>query len=269
MKNKIATLGPEYSYSHIITLDKFPDSEIIFCSTIDEIFKKVAEEEVDFGVSPFENMIHGQVREALTGLVKNDLRISRAMDLKVRHCLASKKPEFKEVTSHPQALGQCSEFLEDLKEKGIKVKETTSTSRAMEIASTEEGVAAIGSSAAAQHFGLKILESNIGNSKDNVTRFIVVSNNENKTISGENVRTSLILIPGEDRAGLLFAILSPLAKEGINLTRIESIPSGDKLGKYRFYIEFDGSFGEDRVKKALDQLRKNVEVDFLGSYNIE
>ena len=136
----------------------------------------------------------------------------------------------------------------------------------MEIAAQDESFAAIGSKEAAEHYGLQILQENIEDNHDNVTQFFVISAEEKK-ISGQT-RTSLLLKPKEDRPGLLFLLLAPLASQNINLVKIESLPSGKKMGEYVFYIEIDAHVQEERVKSALEFLGNSVEVHSLGSYEV-
>ena len=149
--------------------------------------------------------------------------------------------------------------------------ETSSTSKAMEIAAQDESFAAIGSKEAAEHYGLNILQEGIVDNPDNVTQFLVISAEEknisDKEMSGK-ARTSLLLKPKEDRPGLLFMLLAPLAAQNINLVKIESLPSGKKMGEYFFYMEIDAHVQEERVKSALEFLRNNVEVHSLGSYEV-
>lgn len=259
--NKIAVLGPDYSYSHLVSLKIFPQEKLILCSRIEEVFKAVADKKVEKGIIPIENMLQGSVRESILGLLKYKVKIHEAYTVPIRHCVAGKSRQYTKIISHPQALGQCSHFL-----AGKNIVETSSTSKAMEAAAQDESFAAIGSKEAAEHYDLHIIQENIEDNQDNVTQFFVISAEE-KRISGQ-ARTSLLLKPTEDRPGLLFHLLAPLASQNINLVKIESLPSGKKMGEYFFYMEIDGNVGEERVKSALELLRNSVEVHSLGSYEV-
>ncbi len=261
MRGKVAILGPEYSYSHVIGMKVFPEQELMLCNRIEDIFTAVTEKKAAKGILPIENMLQGSVRESIMGLLKYKVKINQAYTLPIRHCLAGKKESYAKIISHPQALSQCSQFL-----RGKNVVESSSTSKAMETASQDETVAAIGSKEAAQHYGLDILQEGIVDNPDNVTRFLLISLEESSATG--TVRTSLLLNPKEDRPGLLFLILAPFASQNINLVKIESLPSGRKMEEYVFYIEIDGDVGEERVKAALDFLKNNVEVYSLGSYEV-
>ncbi len=261
--SKIAVLGPEYSYSHLVGKKIFPGQELIFCSRIEEVFKAVAEKKVNKGVIPIENMLQGSVRESILCLLKYKIKINEAYAFPIHHCVASKsKKQYTKIISHPLALGQCSYFL-----SGKNIVEATSTSKAMETAVQDESFAAIGSKEAAEHYGLQIVQDNIEDNPDNVTLFLVISDEETD-IPGK-ARTSLLLRPKEDRPGLLYLLLAPFASQNINLVKIESIPSGRKIGEYVFYIEIDGNLREEKIKSALDHLQGSVEVYSLGSYEVK
>ena len=265
---KIAILGPEYSYSHLVSLKIFPGEDLLLCNRIEEVFKAVAEKKADKGVIPIENMLQGSVRESILGLLKYKVKINYAYTVPIRHCLAGQKQNYSKIISHPQALAQCSGFL-----SGKEIIEASSTSKAMELARQDQAFAAIGSKEAAEHYGLHILQENIEDHHDNVTRFLVISleeKEEQKRIGENNLmKSSLLLTPKDDRPGLLFLLLAPFAAQNINLVKIESLPSGRKMGEYVFYIEIDGSVEEERIKSALDFLRNSVEVYSLGSYEVK
>lgn len=261
-KIKVAVLGPDYSYSHLVGMKLFLKENLMLCSRIEEVFKSVAEKKVEKGIIPIENMLQGSVRESILGLLKYKVKINEAYTFPVRHCVAGKNKQYTKIISHPQALAQCSTFLS---EKNIV--ESSSTSKAMEIAAQDQSFAAIGSREAAEYYELDIIQKNIEDNHDNVTQFLIISTEETKSFG--NVMTSLLLKPKEDRPGLLFLLLAPFAAQNINLVKIESLPSGRKMGEYFFYIEIDGNVQEERVKSALEFLRNNVEVYSLGSYEVK
>ena len=259
--NKIAVLGPEYSYSHLLGLKVYPNEKLVLCDRIEQVFKEIMGGKVSKGIVPVENMLQGSVRESIMGLLKYNVKINNAYTMPIHHCLAAQDNNYKIIASHLQALAQCSAFVADK-----SVFECSSTSKAMKSAVDDHSYAAIGSKEAAEHHGLKIIKENIEDNYDNATRFLAISLEE--TVTGENARTSLFLKPKEDRPGLLFLILAPFASQNINLLKIESLPSGRKMGEYVFYIEIDGNVREERVKAALDFLRNSVEVYSLGSYEV-
>src|SRR3989339_204157 len=264
---KIAILGPRGSYCHIVAELAFPKREFLFCGSIEEIFRAVSSKEVEQGIAPIENMLQGTVRESIFSLRKYKVKINSLYHLPIHHCLASLTPGFKKIISHVQAIGQCSVILEGYRKKGVVVEETNSTSKAMEIASKNKEYAAIGSLLGAKEFGLNILKTSIEDNHDNLTSFILISNKENKEVSGD-ARTSLLVHPLKDRPGLLYEILAIFKIKDVNLTKIESIPSGKKIGDYLFYMEIEGNEKDENIKSALEFLRSIHEVYSFGSYEV-
>jgi prephenate dehydratase len=265
MVNKVAVLGPEYSYSHILAM-KVNVGEIVLCNTIPEIFEKVSKGIVDSGIAPIENMAHGTVRESLIGLHKYKVKINKEMDFPIHLCLAAKNDKFSKIISKQEALSQTSNFIGNYKDK--KTEDTSSTSLAMKIASENEDYAAIGSEEAAKSFKLNIIAKNIENNKDNVTRFIIISKEESADLS-KSTRSSMLILPSKDRPGLLHDILSLFKENNINLTKIESIPTGKKIGEYEFFIEIDGNILDSKIKEVLEKLNKEYKVFFFGSYSFD
>lgn len=265
MSKKVIVLGPEYSYSYNLASDYYPESEISCVSNIGDVFKEVAENEEYLGIVPIENMLNGSVRETFLNLRKYPLVILRAFDYKIENILASNGDSYAKIMSHSQPLAQCSEFIRN--QKGIEVVEVSSTSKAMELASQDKSVAAIGSGKAALHYGVKVIDTEISNKDLNITRFIEISKIKPDNFkSGE--KTSMMIKPLEDRAGILFEILSIFRIKNINLTKIESIPTGVKMNDYVFYLDIDGSLEEKRISDAIEFLRTFVEVNVFGSYDI-
>jgi chorismate mutase/prephenate dehydratase len=263
MSKKVITLGPKFSHSYNISARYFSEDEIILAETIPEIFKKVANQ--IYGIVPMENMLNGSVRETFMSLQKKNIKIFRGFDYKIEHILAGQTNEFKIVASHPQSLLQCSEYIQRLRKKGIKIIEVSSSSKAMEIAQEDKRVAAIGSYEATRYYGLKILKKNISNQKNNITRFIEIGRGK---INTQGAMTSLIISPDTDRSGLLFEILAVFKIKELNLTKIESLATGKNMNNYMFYIDIDSSLEHSRLQEAIKFLKTFVKVDILGSYDI-
>lgn len=264
-KEKVAVLGA-YSYSHLVGLKVFSDSDFVFCQKIEDIYDSVENGNADFGVAPIENLIHGSVRESIRSLSKCKVKIVHAYDYPIHHCLASLSSEFSKIISHPQALGQCSEFLSSHKDK--KIEETTSTSKAMELASKNKEYAAVGSLEAAKHFNLRVLKEKIEDNHDNETRFFLISKSS-ESHEGKKTRTSIIITPHEDKPGVLFEILKIFKERNLNLTKIESIPLGRRIGEYQFFIEISGSESESSISSAEKELASFNNLISLGSYPLE
>lgn len=263
---KIATLGPKGTFSEIAARQYNKNSEIIFLPTIREIFESVEKNNADEGIVPIENLLDGSIGETLDSLNKSLLNINEEIIIPIHHVIASLGgiKELKIVMSHQKALAQCSEFI---KKHNLIQKEFLSTAEAMKIVAEnkEKTFGAIGAEIAAREYGLKILQKNIEDNHDNVTRFIVISRKKSETKKG-NQKTSIVIIPNQDRPGLLFDLLKAFAQNKINLTKIESRPSKLKLGEYVFYIDFEGHEEDKIIKSALYEISKLAKIKIFGSY---
>ncbi len=263
MIEKIITLGPKFSYSYNVAFSNYRDKNIVSVDTIKEVFEQLSED--TRGIVPIENMLNGSVRETFVALQKKDVSIFNCFDYSIEHVLASQSDKFAKIMSHAQALVQCGEIVDELRKKGIEIIESPSTSRAMELASKDKTIAAIGSRDAAKYYKLNVARENISNKNNNITRFIEIGNGKMKA-KGE--KTSVIITPTLDRSGLLFEILSVFKIKNLNLTKIESIPTGEKMNDYIFYMDIDGCIEDEDMKDAFDFLNTFVDVTILGSYNI-
>jgi len=262
-------LGPKFSYSYNLSNQVYgdlEDCEIVCKSSIEEVFENVKKHNNSIGIVPIENMINGSVRETFVCLKKYKLKISKSYDFGIHHVLASKSDSFKQILSHPQALAQSSNFLKQYREKGVEILEASSTSRAFELASQDENIAAVGSYVGAVNYNLDVLAKNIENNPNNVTRFIEIRNEEENGING--VKTSMIIEPKIDRAGLLFEILSIFKIKDINLTKIESLPTGEKMGEYIFYLDVEAKLSDKNLIDAITFLETFVGVYLFGSYDV-
>lgn len=267
-KIKLATLGPEGTFTDIAA-KKFlkrviPGFEIIYYSSIPDVFEAVLKKEAGLGVVPFENSTEGSVRQTLDELFKHPIHITYSFNLPIHQVLASKSNPIKEIVSHEQSFAQCAHFLRK-KYPRVKITFTSSNSEAMLKVSRSKklGLAAIGPKEAALKYGLKIIAKNIEDNKNNVTKFIVIQ----PVIQKEGEMTSIALYGHKDRPGLLYDTLGLFAKRKINLTRIESRPAKSRLGDYIFYIDFEGELRNPEVKKLLEEIKKqSFKIKIFGSY---
>ncbi len=270
---KIATLGPKGTFSEQAALEYLKNTKkkggIVFCSNINEIFNSVNKNKADFGVVPLENLIDGSVGETLDLLYHSDAFIKEEIIVGIHHCIAGREDsgikDIKTVVSHPKALAQCLGYI---RKNNLSTRECLSTADAMRIvAERNQGdLAAIGTESAAKEYGLKILQRNIEDRNNNVTRFIVLSKRKNKKGKGKQYKTSIVLHPTKDRPGLLHDLLKPFAERKINLTKIESRPTKLRLGDYVFYIDFDGHADDRKVRDAFKNIGKLAKIKILGSY---
>lgn len=252
---KVALLGPEGTYTHQAAEQYFENLEPVFCSTIREVFE--SETEVKF--VPVENSLGGGVSDTVDLLREKGDIITGEIRLPIQHALISEtsKEEIEKVVSHPQALSQSQEIIN---ENGWETEEASSTAQAVEEIS--EGEAALASEIAAEINNKQVLETSVQDTDSNVTRFFVL----NGEAEAEK-KSSLILEPGEDRPGLLHAMLSCFAGHEINLSHIQSRPTKQKLGEYYFYVEAEAA--NSRLQKAVKCLETYGEVQNLGSYSLK
>lgn len=224
------------------------------------------------GIVPIENSIEGPVGLTLDLLThKINLNIERELIIPISHNLLVDEDNYnniidisdiKYVYSHSQALAQCQNYLEN---HNMKTHFTLSTAAAAKSIKGKIGVGAIGTLKAAELYGLKAIDKNIQDIKNNQTRFIVLSKDQTE-ISG-NDKTSILFSLFDDNPGGLHDILGIFAKNNINLTKIESRPSKEGLGKYIFFVDFEGHKNEDIVENILNTIEEKVSyLKILGSY---
>lgn len=260
------TLGPAGTYSHRATRAVADDIE--FTESVTGIVEHVASEEIERGVIPIENSIEGSVTESLDALAEYDVAVVKEIVTPIRHALLAQDPEFEVVASHAQALAQCRTYLESAYPDAA-MESVSSTARGVEQARNDPTVAAIGHP---DNSGeeLDVLAEDIQDRSSNATRFVVVAPPAERAIAGG--KTSLIIYPDADHPGLLLELLEPFAERDINLSRIESRPSGDRLGDYLFHIDINAGLYEERTQQALEEIEEVVQpgwVRRLGSYDTE
>lgn len=268
--SKIAYQGEPGAYSETAASKYFGDgNELLPQFNFEGIFECVSKGTAQYGVVPIENSLFGSVMENYDLLNRYSLSITGELSLEINHFLMALKQyktgELKKVYSHPQALGQCSDFLKTL--SGIKIIPSydTAGSAKMIAAEKEEFAAAIASKSAAGHYGLKIIKSNIQNDIKNFTRFLIVENKE-RIPEGQHCKTS-ICFELKSVPGSLVRALSAFAFRDINLTKIESRPIPARTFQYLFYTDVIGSLNDANLKNAIANLREISEnIKILGCY---
>ena len=267
---RVGYLGPEGSFSHEAVSTLRGVTAVAYDSFAD-LLAAVAAATLDQCVVPLENAIEGTVSATIDGLVfDHDLVIEREIVIPIRlHLLVRPGVSLEDVTvvrSYSHALAQCREFLHSI---GVTTQQAASTSQAArEVAESDQPIAAVASSMAAQLFGLRVLVSEIEDHPGNVTRFVVVGRDQVSKPTGHD-RTTIVCFQDADRPGSLFAILGRFAARDINLTKLESRPTKRGLGDYCFVIEFEGHVADDVVSDCLVDLQSHLaRVKFLGSYPV-
>jgi prephenate dehydratase len=269
---RAVTLGPAGTYSHRAA--SAVADEVSFRESVTSIVEAVAGEggvgesnaPFDRGVVPVENSIEGSVTESLDALSTGDVAVVQEIVTPIRHALLAQGESFDAVASHSQALAQCRTFLED-NYPDIRLEAVASTARGVEHAREDPAVAAIGHPDNAGD-GLRVIAEDIQNRDSNATRFLVIAPPEERSEAGG--KTSIVVYPNDNYPGLLLELLEAFADRDINLSRIESRPSGERLGDYLFHIDFEAGLYEERTGEALaevDEIAANGWVHRLGSYD--
>jgi len=265
---KVAFQGEIGAYSEIAVYKHFTsDAQTIPCKSFSDVFKSVEAGNVDYGVVPVENSIEGSVNQVYDLFLEYDLEVCGEIILKIEHCLLANRNadlnSIKVVYSHPQALAQCSNFLERLGCKIIPTYDTAGGAKIVKERGTND-VAAIASERAAEIYGMKVLARDISNTPDNYTRFLVISTEDSPPTG--NDKTSIIFslkhVPGS-----LYKALEEFALREINLTKIESRPTKRRPWEYNFYLDFEGHRNDPKCMEALKGLEKKATfIKILGSY---
>jgi len=242
--------------------------EALPAASIDEVFRCAESAAAQFAVVPVENSTEGVVGRTLDLLLATPLGICGEVELRIRQHLlgrAAKPGAVRRVYSHAQSLAQCSGWLGRHLPAAERVP-VGSNAEAARRAAKEKGAAAIAGEASAARYRLKLLARDIEDEPNNTTRFLVLGTIEPAPTGRD--RTSLVM-SAENRPGAVHALLTPLAKHGVSMSRIESRPARARsaLWEYMFFIDVEGHREDRPVAAALKALRTRAPfLKVLGSY---
>lgn len=263
---RIACQGTEGAYSHQAALRLFPEGELAFSPTFQDVFESLKNGAADFGILPVENSSAGSVTDVYDLILKYRFFIAAAATVKIEHCLAApqgtNRSEMKTVYSHPQALAQCTDYLNQNK---LNAEPFSNTAAAAKMAAKQGGsIGVICSQQAAETYGLAILDRNIQNSRSNCTRFVAVCR---EPIIPQKAQKISLCFSLPHTTGSLSSILSRFSLHGLNLTKIESRPLADKNFEYDFYLDFTGNVRETDTLDLISALYEELpRFSFLGNY---
>ena len=280
-RSRAGYLGPPGTFSDEALVASVDGAgvEPVAMATIHDAVMAVQAGEVRWSLVPIENSIEGPVTvtlDALTGEA-SDVRIVGEVVLAVRQCLIARAPlelaSITTVVSHPQATGQCAGFLRE-RLPGARVLSASSTADAVRVVaeSAQDTWAALGPRLAASIYGCAVLCEDVQDGDDNETRFVwLARDGDDRPPLRPNeapFKTSLVFWgPGTERPGWLVACLSEFSRRAVNLTKIESRPRRDRLGRYMIFIDCDGAIDDEPVAAAVAGLREHAQVvRLLGSY---
>jgi len=264
----VAYLGPKGTFSETAAMKHFGHAaEGTPTPSIDEVYRKVQAGEADFGVVPVENSTEGAVGRSLDLMPSTPLKVCGEVLIPIHHHLMSKGAKdlasIPRVFSHSQSLAQCHEWLNANLPRAERIA-VASNAEAARRAAEEPDAAAVAGEAAALHYGLDVLSSNIEDEPNNTTRFLVLGDYEPKP-SGKD-KTSLVL-SANNRAGAVYEMLTPFATRGVSMTKFESRPSRVALWDYLFFVDIEGHRDDANVAAALAEVGKIAGyIKVLGSY---
>ncbi len=275
MTIKCGYLGPPGTFSEEAALKYFKEgAELIPCNSFNQIFDKVQSGEVDRGIIPIENSLEGPVNLCMDLLFTNSFAvIINELIIPVRHYLiglpGTKINNIKRLYSITQVIGQSNLFIKQ-NLPDVEINLTGSSAMAAKLIDDHDK-AMIGSARIRTLYNLEILAENVQDNSNNYTRFFIVGNKLDigKQMKEEEkeYKTSVICAPEINESGALYNILGELAREKVNLTRIESRPTKRMLGEYLFYIDFEGHVDDPNIIKALQGVEKHSAFfKILGSY---
>jgi chorismate mutase/prephenate dehydratase len=263
----VAYLGPQGTFSQEAATKHFGGGAALeSCASIDEVFRQVETGACGYGVVPVENSTEGAIGRTLDLLLTTPARICGEVMLPIRQCLMGKGRKIssiRKVYSHAQSLAQCQQWLAR-RLPGAERVAVVSNAEAARLAARERGAVAIGPRSAAALYGLTVLARNIEDQAKNTTRFLVISDAD-AAPSGRD-KTSLVM-SARNVPGAVHELLTPLAANGVSMTRFESRPARSGSWEYVFYMDVEGHQLDAKVARALAALeRKASFVKNLGSY---
>jgi prephenate dehydratase len=277
-RTTVAFLGPVGTFSEDALLAAAGDAAVdpVPRPSVYAAIRAVAEGEAQRALVPFENSIEGAVRSTLDTLAfeAEGVTIAGEHDHPIRHSLIARGEmpleQVAVVLSHPQASAQCARFIrEELPQAAVRAAASTADA-VRSIAAAEEPWAALGAASAARIYGCVVLRQGVEDNPANVTRFVWIAPAGTQPSGAGPWRTTLVFAElGADHPGALVEALTEFSSRDVNLTRIESRPLRQGLGRYMFFCDLEGAAGEEPVAGAVQALRGKAEsVRILGSYPI-
>ena len=270
MSDRIALQGEQGCFSHLASLEIFPNAEIKFCSTFEETFKLAKENPSYKIVIPIENSLAGRVADIHYLIPKYKLQVHAEHFHKVNHNLlgikGSKIKDIETVRSHSQAIGQCQKIISDNNLKPIISADTAGSARFI-FEKKDKSEAAIASALAAKIYNLEILKSNIEDEFGNVTRFFIMGKEmKHPELKDKKYITSCIFKVKSIPAAL-YKALGGFATNSVNLCKLESFSVKNTFDQVNFYIDIEGHIEDPSLQKALEELGFHTQkLDILGVY---
>lgn len=265
---RVGFQGEPGAYSEKAARSLFPDGDLVPFKSFHNVFEATEIGATDFGVVPMENSHAGSINDTYDLLVRHGVQVVGETIVRVHHCLlAPQGVAINDVTyvySHPQALQQCEEFLDSLRADRIAVYDTAGAAKLV-AEEDKPGSAAIASEEAGALYGLQVLERAIEDRADNSTKFVAISRSATD-LMGPPEKTSIVFATA-NIPGALYACLKEFSDRQLNLTKLESRPSGAKAWQYHFYLDFDAPTKDPVAQDLLAALAAQTSfLRVLGSY---
>nr|WP_295382212.1 prephenate dehydratase [Pseudoxanthomonas sp.] len=267
---KIGFLGPEGTFSQQAVLKHFGRSAHgLPLASIEEVFQEVESGNADFGVVPVENSGQGTIQVTLDMFLTSNLKICGEVELRVHQFLLSRTgriDDIERIYGHPQSFAQTAGWLRANLPKVEKIPVSSNAEGARRARNSDDAACIAGESAGHVYGLKKVVMSSIQDDKDNTTRFLVIGRSIFPP-SGHDRTSVLVFI--HDKPGALFDVLSPFARHGISMNRIESRPSHHAKWEYGFFIDLAGHVDDEGMKQALAELKAHsAQIKVLGSYPV-
>ncbi|KFM14593.1 P-protein [Marine Group I thaumarchaeote SCGC AAA799-O18] len=274
---RISFQGERGAYSEAAATTFFRESddkiETISCGTFAEVLKNTENDGSDYSVLPIENSLEGSVGESNDLLLSTKLNVIGEIYHRIHHCLigTGSIADIDTVYSHPQALGQCRQFIQKNSLKTIPSYDTAGSVKIIKDLN-KNNAASIASKNAAEIFDVPVIQDGIEDNTNNYTRFLILSKKSVREVTEleedawSNAKTSIIFSVKHE-AGALYQIIKEFTECGINLTKIESRPNKDTPWEYNFYVDYEGYQHDVQEKEMLQRIKGNCTfLKILGSY---
>ncbi|MDH3277274.1 MAG: prephenate dehydratase [Nitrosopumilus sp.] len=263
---KVSFQGERGAYSEAAARSFFAEEiETIPFSTFAQVLESTVSNITDYSVLPVENSLEGSVGESYDLLYSTSLNAVGEIYYRIEHCLIGngKLEEVDTVYSHPQALGQCRDFIQKYNMKTVPTYDTAGSVRIIKELN-KANISCIASKTASQIYNMPIISEKITDDLNNYTRFLVLSK---KTSEETGTDKTSIMFSITHEPGSLFRIIENFQKYNINLTKIESRPTKSTNWEYNFYVDFEGHAKNQHVSKMLEKIKnETLFMKILGSY---
>ena len=267
---RVAYLGPAGTFTEEAAARYDSEAQLVPYATIQAVAMAVRSGETERGVAPVENSLQGAVTDTLDVLIHEDgISVYGELVLPIVHHLLTKPgaalADVRAVYSHPQALGQCRDYL-DRHLPNVRLRASLSTAAAVEeMLKSDMVAAAIAPWRAAELYGAEVVAEGIHDNPNNATRFLVLATHDHPRTGGD--KTSVCFSFPDDRPGLLYGVMRELAERNINLSKVESRPTREGLGQYYFLIDLEGHRQDTEVREVLDAVTRSTSMfKVFGSY---